>query len=67
MIMKKNFEESSKGKMTDVEKQVIALKVERLNLEKDRAVMLLNKGMIIYFIFHVFSYKFYVQRKFNII
>lgn len=49
--MKKNFEEPPKGKMTDVEKQIIALKVERLNLERDRAVMLLNKGMIIYFAF----------------
>jgi len=49
--MKKNFEEPKKGMMTDVEKQIISLKIERLNLEKDRAVMILNKGMIIYFAF----------------
>lgn len=37
--------------LNSIQEKIIDLKIERLRLERERAVLILNKGIIVYFVF----------------
>lgn len=53
--MHKNYGHMPRKNMSDVEKQVLMLKIEKLRLNRERAVLILNKGINVYFAFIVLA------------
>ncbi len=50
------------GHVSDVEKELIHVKLEKLRLDRERSVLILNFGIVIYFIFLVLSLLGYINQ-----
>ena len=44
-----------KRKLSDLEKQIIDLRIEKLKLNRERSILILNKGTSVYFAFIVMA------------
>jgi len=50
-----DLESIPKRRLTELEKQVIDLRIEKLRLNRERAVLILNKGTSVYFAFIILA------------
>ncbi len=50
-----DLENLPKRRLTELEKQVIDLRIEKLRLNRERAVLILNKGTSVYFAFIIMA------------
>lgn len=48
---KGDFRSIPKRKLSEAEKQIIALKIEKVRLEREKSMMILNKAVMLFFAF----------------
>lgn len=54
-MMDTNLKEIPKRRISEVEKKIIEIKIEKLRLNRERAVLILNKGVAVYFAFIIMA------------